>query len=236
MNIVTGQIAHPDVNADDTVNLRQLAMKNFKAGRPGGEMKIKNSKSTLKLKFEMVISERNCPIPEIDIYDVSAFLCVLTWLSDEMHVYVDALLLFVHQSLQKSNATLVIDRNSRGCRDGSSRVHKLTPEMPAPAKPVILTNTKNKIQLNAVFVEGLLYPDYYTKATQKHTLMNAGVSDVPVEIVGGVRIDRHDLCSTHEVADIVITQRVISCSLSGSEFVLCAMAMTCLCSCAFLPH
>ena len=66
-----------------------------------------------------------------------------------------------------------------------------------------------------MLVEGLLYPDYYTKATQKHTLMIAGVSDVPVEIVGGVQIDRHDLCSTHEVADIVITQRVIPCSLSG---------------------
>ena len=110
MNIVTGQIAHPDVNADDTVSLRQLAMSNFKAGRPGGEMKITNSKSTLKLKFQVVISERNCPIPETVIYDVSAFLCVLTWPSDEIHEYVDALLLVVHQSLQKSNATVVIDR------------------------------------------------------------------------------------------------------------------------------
>ena len=45
--------------------------------------------------------------------------------------------------------------------------------------------------------------------------MIAGVSDVPVEIVGGVRIDRHNLCSTHEAADIVITQHVIPWSLSG---------------------
>ena len=82
-------------------------------------------------------------------------------------------------------------------RAGSSRVHKLTQEMPAPAKSVILTNTKNKIQLNAILVEGMPNSDYYTKATQKHTLMNGGVSDVPVEIFNGVRIDRHDLCSTH---------------------------------------
>lgn len=62
-------------------------------------------------------------------------------------------------------------------RLGSSRVHKLTPEMPDPAKPVILTNTKkNKIQLNAMLVEGLLNSDYYTNATQKHTLTIAGVS------------------------------------------------------------
>ena len=97
-----------------------------------------------------------------------------------------------------------------------SRVHKLTPEMPASAKPVIITNAKNKIQLNAMLVEGLLNSDYYTIATQKHTLTIAGVSDVPVEIVGGVRIGRHDLCSIHEEADIVITQHAVSCSLLGN--------------------
>ena len=94
-------------------------------------------------------------------------------------------------------------------------MHKVTPEMPASAIPAILTNTKNKIQLYAMLVEGLLNPDYYTNATQKNTLTIAGVSDVPMDIVGGVRIARHDLCSTHEDADIVITEHAISCSLSG---------------------
>ncbi|KAK2178775.1 hypothetical protein NP493_528g03045 [Ridgeia piscesae] len=98
-----------------------------------------------------------------------------------------------------------------------NRVHKLTPEMPAPAKPVILTNTKNTIQLNVILVEVPLNSDYYTNATQKHTLTTAGVSDVPVEIVGGVRIDWHDLCSKHEEGDIVMTQHAISCSLSGKR-------------------
>ena len=114
-------------------------------------------------------------------------------------MYVDAFLFFVHQALQKSNVTLVFDSTknfTRMQRAGSSRVHKLTPEMPARAKPVILTNTKNKMQLNTMLVEGLRNSDYYTNATQKHTLTIAGVIDVPVEIVGGVRIDRHDLCSS----------------------------------------
>ena len=65
--------------------------------------------------------------------------------------------------------------------------------MPTPAKQVILTNTKNQIQLNTMLVDGLLNSDYYTNATQKYSLMIAGVSDVPVEIVGGVRISRRDL-------------------------------------------
>jgi len=34
---------------------------------------------------------------------------------------------------------------------------------------VILTNTKNKVQLNAMLAEGLLNSDYYTNATQYHT-------------------------------------------------------------------
>ncbi|KAK2185591.1 hypothetical protein NP493_230g00030 [Ridgeia piscesae] len=98
-----------------------------------------------------------------------------------------------------------------------NRVHKVTTEMPAPTKPVILTNAKNNIQLNAMLVEGPLNSDYYTNAIQKHTLTTAVVvvSDVPVDIVGGVRIDQHDLCSTYEEADIILTQRAISCSLSG---------------------
>ena len=59
-------------------------------------------------------------------------------------------------------------------RAGSSWVNKL----PDPAKPVILSNTKNKIQLNAMLIERLLNSEYNTNAMQKHTLMIAGVSDL----------------------------------------------------------
>ena len=52
---------------------------------------------------------------------------------------------------------------------------------------------KNKIQLNAMFTEGILDPGYFTEAAQKHTLTIAGVRDVTVEITGGLRIDRHVL-------------------------------------------
>ena len=34
MNIVTGQIAHPDVNADNAVSFGHRAMENFKGGWP----------------------------------------------------------------------------------------------------------------------------------------------------------------------------------------------------------
>ena len=68
-----------------------------------------------------------------------------------------------------------------------------------------------------MLAESLLDSEYYTNATQKHTLTIAGVNDVPLEIVRGVRIDRHDLCSKHEEADILITQHAISLSLTGKS-------------------
>ena len=99
--------------------------------------------------------------------------------------------------------------------------------MQAPAKQVVLTNTNNKIQLNAMLTEGVLDPGYFTEATQTHTITIAGVRDVPVEITGGLRIDRHDLCSTHEAADILIAQHALSLSLyNASLFVLCATTQT----------
>ena len=87
--------------------------------------------------------------------------------------------------------------------------------MQAPAKQVVLTNTK--IQLNAMLTEGILDRGYFAEATQTHTLTIAGVRDVPVEITGGLRIDRHDLRSTHKEADILITQHAISLSLLGKS-------------------
>ena len=60
---------------------------------------------------------------------------------------------------------------------------------------------------------GILDPVYFTEATQTHTHTVAGIRDVPVEITGGLSIDRHDLRSTHEEADILIAQHAISLSL-----------------------
>ena len=58
--------------------------------------------------------------------------------------------------------------------------------MQALANQVILTNTKNKIQLNAMLTESILDPGYFTESTQTHTLTIVGVRDVPVEITGGL--------------------------------------------------
>ena len=155
---------------------------------PDGEMTISKSKATLKQKLQVTVSERYCPVQNTIIYDISALLWIINWSLDELHVYVDAFKKFVFQALQRANVTLVFNRyfpNSiktftRMQRAGSNRAHKLTPDMPSPAKQQVITNTKNKIQLNAMLAEGLSNLHFYNIVTQKHSLVIAGVGDVPV--------------------------------------------------------
>ena len=63
-----------------------------------GKMNVDTSKSTLKHKRQVTISERNCPISDTMIYDVSVLLWVITWPSGKLRVYVDAFEAFVHQA------------------------------------------------------------------------------------------------------------------------------------------
>ena len=83
-----------------------------------------------------------------------------------------------------------------------------TDNVDAASTQVSLSNMKNNMQRNAMLVK-IPTRDYYMmyiNAKWKHTLtIIVGVSDVSVEIPGGVRIDWHDLFSTHEEADILIT-------------------------------
>jgi len=77
-----------------------------------------------KVQLNAMLAERNCPIPDTVIYDVPGQLtnsvCTRTTLSS-------------------------IKAFTRMHRGGSTRVFNLTPEMLAPAKQVVLTNTKNKV-------------------------------------------------------------------------------------------
>ena len=162
-------------------------------------MKITKSKSTLKLKLQVVISEGNCPISETLIY---MFLrssgSSLGRLTNSTCMWMLFCCMFI--KLFKSQM-------SRSCFTDTSPQHqKLLEDVESWIEPGAQADTGDACLLN---------PDYYTNATQKNTLTIAGVSDVPMDIVGGVRIARHDLCSTHEEADIVITEHAISCSLSG---------------------
>ena len=98
-----------DINSDD-VFVCELAAYPSSMFNPDGEIKILKSISTLKQKLQETVSERNCRIQNIILYDVSALLWVINWPLDKLHVYVDGFRKFVFQALQRANVTLVFDR------------------------------------------------------------------------------------------------------------------------------
>ena len=51
-----------------------------------------------------------------------------------------------------------------------------------------------------------------------------------MKIDRGARIDRHDHCSSHEEADILITQHAIALELWGKSVNVCVMTFCAFCS------
>ena len=171
LNVVTGQIAHPDVNADEAIILGKKAMNDFRKGWPesfyqtlgklvktmdqskkhvivgntkvydqdliyarviglmsssrgvdfdtvlayelaayppsmfnsDGEMKIAKSKSVLKQKLQVTLSERNCFGPDIIIYDVSALLWTIPWPSSKLKGFIESFKSLIFKDLQKAS-------------------------------------------------------------------------------------------------------------------------------------
>ena len=124
-------------------------------------MRTAKSKSALKQSLQVCMSERNCPPPDVIIYDVSAVLWTINWPSGKIQKILDVFQARIQQALQTADVVLCFDRYNqrsiktftRNQRSKASRVHKLNPQMDEPAKEVCLTNTKNKIQLNTLITE-----------------------------------------------------------------------------------
>ena len=84
-----------------------------------GQMNVATSKSTLKHKPQVTISECTCPISDTRIYDVHALLWVITWPSGKLRVYVDAMKLYDAQMSSSCliGPSLTASMHSRGRRD-----------------------------------------------------------------------------------------------------------------------
>ncbi len=156
------------------------------------------------------------------IYDVSALLWVINWpTGHSLKTYINGFKAYVYQALQVSNVTLVFDRyyassiktGARLQRAKSSRVCHLTLEISLPARDIVLSSIKNKVQLNNLIAECLCDRQYGMNTTQHHLLVLAGIEDVPMDIFKGVCIARPDIQSSHEEADNIIVQHAIGASL-----------------------
>ena len=126
-----------------------------------GQMKTPNAKYCLKQSRQHTISERNCHVDVV--YDVSAVLRATARPSGKLQRLIDNFKARVNYALQTADVVLCFDRyNQTSIKDftrtqrcQASRVNNLHPDRDIPWKDVCLTNTKNKIQLNALIRETL---------------------------------------------------------------------------------
>lgn len=195
-----------------------------------GDLRIAKTKSTLKKKLKVDLSERTSMKPDVIIIDGCAILWCIYWPSHgTVQDYVDNCWGYVSQRMHKSHVYLVFDRYyeysikscTRKSRIGKQSVsgHKLRLSTPLPAQHTILTVTENKVQLIDIICEQLQEKARNIPATDasfNHRLMITGSSQAPSEIHMGVLIVRNDLRTSHEEADVIIPQQVVYAASQGA--------------------
>lgn len=198
-----------------------------------GNMRIATSKSILKRKLQVVQSARASLKPDVIVIDGCAILWCIHWPSNgTVQNYIESFWSYVLQRLILCDVYLIFDRyydysikdvtrRKRGnLKSGAG--HKLKLTTPLPAQHTVLTVTENKTQLiDMIFAQvrdKALDLSQDTKAFHNR-LVITGSSDVPTEIHFGTTIDRVDLKTSHEEADVIIPQQVMYVAAEGASVI-----------------
>ena len=132
------------------------------------------------------------------------------------------------KKLEQEDVLLVFDRyyaysikgETRNSRAGkkASRVHKLRSDTPLPPQQVVLNVSKNKIQLIEIICDQLIekVQERQQKSQKKpehvirNTLVVTSSHPVPIEVCKGIIIHREDMRTTHEEADVILAQQMVT--------------------------
>ena len=103
-------------------------------------------------------------------------------------------------------------RCQRACE--AAREYKLTMNAPLPQQQVVLSVTKNKVQLIDVICEELHQLDDVPLNT---SLVITWISPVPMEVRSDTLVQRFDLKTTHEETDDILPQQVVALADMGCK-------------------
>ena len=185
---------------------------------------IATTKSTLKKKLQVTLSQRLVEKAEVEILDGCAILWVINWPNKgTVADFVNGFTRNVMKRVASQDTYLIFDRyfdfsiksGTRAARAGDegSRRHRLQLHTPLPPQTVVLTVTENKVQ-----VIDLICQDLIQKAQDEpneHSLVITFTESVPVVIQGGIVFRRQDLMTCHEEADVIIIQQMVKAAESG---------------------
>ena len=210
-----------DVKSVMGYELAPLPTSIFDGTKDKPEMRIAKAKATLKNTLQVEHSSRTLTRqPDAIFLDGCAIMWIVHWpskgaIKDYVNAFVDYVL--TRMSLS-SNVFLVFDkyhessiksctRAARAAGLQHSKKHNITLTTPIPSRDVILNVTHNKRQLIEIITEELLYR--VQGLLLPSSLVVTGISDTPVEVKQGKRIERSDLRTTHEEADVILPHQVV---------------------------
>lgn len=213
-----------DVNLKDVMKF-ELAATPPSMFEENGDMRITKTKSILKKKLQVEVSDRLSSSPDAFIIDGCAVLWVIRWpTKGTVEDFILNLLGYVNERLKSCNTYLVFDRYyeksiknaTRTARAGkeASRRHKLDLHTPLPAQKVVLNVTENKLQLIKLICT---YIKEHAELLANNRLVVTGQDPTPIEVSNGKVTLRHDLRTTHEEADVVIVQQMVHVALTGAS-------------------
>jgi len=194
-----------------------------------GDMRVTKAKSVLKRKLQVEQSARTVHKTEVVIIDGCAILWIINWPTrGTVQDFVDGFLQYILSKLKQSKVYLVFDRyyeysiksNTRSFRAGQKvrKRHKLSPSTPLPPQQVVLNVSENKIQIIDIICQQLLQRVQHiqtTGTTSCHSLVVTGSNTTPQEVSLGVLIQRGDLTTSHEEADVVMVQQAVALANQG---------------------
>ena len=201
-----------------------------------GEMRIAKSKSTLMTNLKAETSERLIESHDAVFINASAVLWTIHWPENGKVIdYITNVKNYLSKILQLHDVYMIFDRYYEYSPKDSTRTgryanstsrHQLTFETVLPPQKTLLGNIRNKVQLIELVVQSLANDSQFAEvSTRTHKLVVTGQHETPVEIShGGVVMNRGDLRSTHEEADVLIIQQLIAVqhSLKNSAVVISA--------------
>ena len=190
-------------------------------------MSIPSNKAILKNKLKVEQSGRLLK-PEVVVIDGCAIMWVITWPSaGTVRDYCNAFCSYILKRLDKSDVYLIFDRynedsikkDTRQSRAKSgSRTYKLNMSSPLPSQSVILSVTKNKIQIIECIIQTLI--EIAVERSHKNKLVVTGPSPIPTLIQNGQEEPHEDLRSTQEEADVIIIHQLLYLIQAGVDNII----------------
>ena len=216
-----------DINLKDVLSHELAGIPTSMFDEKTGGMRITSSKSTLKKKLQVEVSNRTSSQAECIVLDGCAVLWVIAWPDrGVVQDFVKNVLTYVTGYLQTADTYLVFDRYysksikqiTRTARMGknASRRHQLSLDTTLPMKKVCLTVTENKVQLISIICK-YLSKNRHLLPHNGRSLVVTGGEPTPIELCNGIMTERPDLRTSHEEADVIIIQQVVHLAETGKK-------------------